>query len=79
MDKIGTWIQLLAWLLPSSNVDRGFDLRSGQTDNVMYLSALSTWYERLWTKWLARSQEYVSEWRDIIKQNHRVGLVQNRW
>jgi hypothetical protein len=33
--------------LPSSDVDRGFDLRSGQHNNVLCLSALSTWHERL--------------------------------
>ena len=32
---------------PSSIVDHGFDLRSGQNNNVLCLSVLSTWHERL--------------------------------
>ena len=77
MDTIDSSIKWLVWLLPSSDVDRGFDLRSGQNNNVLCLSALSTWHERLQTNWLARSKDYVSEWRDLIKQTQRIGLVQD--
>jgi len=35
VDKIDSSVQWLAWLLPSSDVDRRFDLRSGQTNNVL--------------------------------------------
>ena len=55
--------------LDSSAVDRGFDLRPGQTkDYAIIICRFSAKYTILRGKgknWLAGNQDYVSEWTDM--------------
>jgi hypothetical protein len=56
-------------LLASSAVDRGFEPRSGQTNdykiNMCCFSAKHTALRRKSKDWLARNQTNVSEWSDM--------------
>ena len=56
-------------VLASSAVDRGFELRSGQTkDYKIGISCFSAKHAALRRKskdWLARNQNNVSEWSDM--------------
>ena len=56
-------------VLASSVVDRGFDLRSGQTkDYTIGISCFSAKHSALRSKskdWLTRDQNNVSEWSDM--------------
>jgi predicted LPLAT superfamily acyltransferase len=56
-------------LSPSSTVDRGFELRSGQTKDykigICYFSAKHTAVRRKSKDWLSRNQDNVAEWGDM--------------
>ena len=56
----------MAWVLASSVVDRGFELRADQNkDNeigICCFSAKHTALRRKSKDWLARNQDNVSEW-----------------
>jgi len=50
-------------VLASSTVDRGFETRSGQTkDYIFVASPLSTQLRRKSKDWLAQNQNNISEW-----------------
>ena len=59
-------------VLASSVVDHGFEPRSGQTkDYKIGMCCFSAKYAALRSKskdWLARNQDYVSEWGDMLFQ-----------
>ena len=54
----------------SRSVDRGFEPRLGQTKDykigICYFSANHATLKRKGKDWLARNQDNVSEWGDII-------------
>jgi hypothetical protein len=56
-------------MLASSAVDRGFELRSGQTKDyeigICCFSAKQAVLKRKSKDWLARNQNNVSEWSDM--------------
>ena len=56
-------------VLASSVVERGFEPKSGQTNDykigICYFSAKTVALRRKNKDWLARSQDNVSEWGDI--------------
>ena len=56
-------------MLASSAVDRGFELRSGQTKDyeigICCFSANQAVLKRKSKDWLARNQNNVSEWSDM--------------
>jgi len=56
-------------VLASSAVDRGFELRTGQTKDyiigICCFSAKHTSLRRKSKDWLAQNQENVSEWGDM--------------
>jgi hypothetical protein len=66
VDRIGG---VMVNMLASSVVDRGFELRSGQTkDYKIGMSRFSAKHAVLSRKskdWLARNQNSVSEWSDL--------------
>ena len=57
------------YVLASSAVDRGFELRSGQTKDykigICCFSAKHAALKRKSDDWLARNQNNVSEWSDM--------------
>ena len=65
-NRIGSvMVNVLAW----SAVDRGFELRSGQTKNfkigICGFSAKHTTLKRKSKDWWAQNQKNVSEWSDM--------------
>ena len=55
-------------VLASNVVDRGFEPRSGQTNDykiIVCFSAKHTALRRKSKEWLARNQDNVSEWDDM--------------
>ena len=55
-------------VLASNVVDRGFEPRSGQTNDytiIVCFSAKRTALRRKSKEWLARNQDNVSEWDDM--------------
>ena len=65
-DRIGG---IMVSMLTSSAVDRGFELRSGQTKDckigICYFSAKQAALRRKSKDWLARNQNNVSRWSDM--------------
>ena len=57
------------YVLASSAVDRGFELRSGQTKDyrigICCFSAKQAVLRKTGKDWLARNQNNVSEWSDM--------------
>jgi hypothetical protein len=60
---------MVSLLLASSAIDRGFEPRSGQTkdykNGICCFFAMHAALRRKSKDWLARSQNNVSEWRDM--------------
>ena len=60
----------MASVLPSSEVDRGFEPRSGLTSDyeigICYFSDKHAALRRKIKDWLTRNQNNVSEWSDIF-------------
>ena len=65
-DRIG---RVMGSVLASSAVDRGFEIRSGQTKDykigICCFSAKPAALRRKRKDWLARDQNNVSEWSDM--------------
>jgi hypothetical protein len=65
-DRIGS---VMVSLIASSVVDRGFEPRSGQTNDyklgICFLSAKHAALRRKSKDWLDRNQDNVSEWSDM--------------
>ena len=87
LDRIGG---VMVSVLDSSAINRGFELRSGQTKEYKIgtccFSAKHTTLKRTSKDWLAQSQDNVSEWSDMStrgllfqfqKSTQCMGLVQS--